>query len=69
MKMGKLTKSYIILGVIPLLVGVLYLKSDSSDLNFNSLATGKRFTDEIENLSSVKKLQSLSYIENPYREQ
>lgn len=66
--MEKLVKTYLILGIIPLLAGMVSLNSYSSDLNYKSLAAGQPFTDEIENLSSVKKLQPLSYIENPYKE-
>jgi hypothetical protein len=67
--MEKILKSYLILSLIPLLAAGLYLKSHPTNHNFNTLATGQLFTDEIENLSSIKKLQPLSYIENPYQEQ
>ena len=66
--MENLIKSYIALAIIPLLAGMVYLKSHTWDLTSNSLATGQRVTNEIENLSSIKKMQPLSYIETPYGE-
>lgn len=66
--MENLIKSYVALAIIPVLAGMVYLKSHSLDLTSNSLATGQPVTNEIENLSSIKKMQPLSYIESPYGE-
>lgn len=62
--MEKLLKAYMILGLVPILAGMVYLKSYPSDFHSDSLAAGQLFTDEIKNLSSIKKMQSLSYLES-----